>query len=206
MEGIIFNFSPSLKGSSAFISKRISEVLLSENVSTEVVNIHKLKILPCGSCSEYCYKYGKCKIKNDDMSKIYKMLTTKDFFVIVTPVYFYHIPGYAKIMIDRCQPYWVRKYILKNFVSVQKLGSLVCVAATKGKKLFSGINLTTKYFFDIFNINFNKKFNLYLRNVETIKDINNNKTELDQYICSLSISVKKYVLLKVEKGRITRYG
>jgi hypothetical protein len=94
-------------------------------------------------------------------------------------------------MIDRCQPYWVRKYILKNFIPVQKLGSLVCIAATKGKKLFSGINLTTKYFFDIFNINFNKKFNLYLRNVETIKDINNNKTELDQYLCSLSISVKK---------------
>lgn len=191
MEGIIFNFSPSLKGSSAFISKKISEVLLSEGVSIKVVNIHKLKILPCGSCSEYCYKYGKCKIENDDMSKIYKMLTTKDFFVIVTPIYFYHIPGYAKIMIDRCQPYWVRKYVLNNFELSEKFGALVCIGATKGKKLFSGINLTIKYFFDIFNIKFNKKYNLYLRNVETVKDVKNCSKQISQYVHTLFIKINK---------------
>jgi len=199
LKSVIFNFSPSLKGSSAFITNKIYKFLTTKNFCVEIINVHQLKILPCGNCSSFCYKYGKCKIKTDEMGKIYKVLTKQHFFVFVTPVYFYHIPGYAKIMIDRCQPYWVRKYVLKNFSPNEKLGILICIAATKGKKLFSGINLTIKYFFDIFNIRFDKKYNLYLRNVETLNDINKHNTEIEKYLNYLSLLIDKKKILATKK-------
>ena len=191
MNGVIFNFSPSAKGASAFIADKIYKYLLIKNLNVEIINIHSFRIFPCGDCTEYCYKHGECQIKNDDMWKVYEILTTRNFFIFITPVYFYHLPGYAKVMIDRCQPYWVRKYVLNNFELSEKFGALVCIGATKGKKLFSGINLTIKYFFDIFNIKFNKKYNLYLRNVETVKDVKNCFKQISQYVHSLFIKINK---------------
>lgn len=164
-KGLILNFSPNKKGSSSLVSKQIYNSLVN-NSSLDLINIYELDIRKCDSCQDYCYKKGICKIKRDDMELLYKHFENDDFVIIATPVYFYHIPGYAKIMIDRCQPYWVRKYVLKKFFTKEKIGTLICIGATKGEKLFSGINLTIKYFFDIFNINFNLRHNLYLKKVE----------------------------------------
>ena len=36
----------------------------------------------------------------------------------------------------------------------KKLGSFICVGATKGEKLFDGVKLTVRYFFDSFNIEY----------------------------------------------------
>lgn len=168
-KGIILNFSPNRNGSSSFVTDYIYKNL-KKHTEIEKININNYKINPCGNCVRYCFKYAKCKIK-DDMWKIYKHLETDNFIIVVTPVYFYHIPGYAKIMIDRCQPYWVKKYILKESNFKERLGFIVCIGATKGEKLFSGIDLTMRYFFDIFNLKFNKNFNFYIRNVENKKDI-----------------------------------
>lgn len=186
-KGLILNFSPNRSGSSSLISKQIYRCL--KNLSqVKLVNINDLTIHPCGNCTKYCYRYGKCKI-NDDMQVLYNHFENDNFIIFVTPVYFYHIPGYAKIMIDRCQPYWVKKYVLKNYAPQYKYGSVVCIAATKGKKLFSGINLTLKYFFDIFNIVFDKKNSLYLREVETRQQVD--IFEIDKYIKKLKTKISE---------------
>lgn len=174
MRGTILNFSPNKSGSSSFVAEQISKKL--KKYINNKLNINDYKITPCGSCVDYCSNYANCKIK-DDMIYLYKRLELDDFFVIVTPVYFYHIPGYAKIMIDRCQPYWVRKYILKKSGFKERLGFVICIAATKGKKLFSGIDLTMRYFFDIFNLKFDRNFNLYIKNVERKENIDIRKLE-----------------------------
>ena len=179
-KSLILNFSPNRKGNSYYIAKEIYKNLR-KHIFLELVNINDFKIHKCNGCQSYCYKYGKCKIK-DDMEKLYQHFENDDILIFVTPVYFYHIPGYAKIMIDRCQPYWVRKYIFGKFSVKEKLGSLVCIGATKGKKLFSGINLTMKYFFDIFNIIFDKDKNLYFRNIESKKNFVNFQSIINSYI------------------------
>ncbi|MCX7911062.1 MAG: flavodoxin family protein [Endomicrobia bacterium] len=169
-KGLIINFSPNKNGTSEFIAKYIYQKL-KKTTDVGKINVNDLKIKPCGSCAEYCFRYAKCKIK-DDLNSFFSRLVKEDFIIIVTPVYFYHIPGLAKIMIDRSQPYWVKKYILKKSNLKSKQGFLIAVGATKGKKLFCGINLTIKYFFDIFNFKFDKKLNLYIRKVEKKRDVN----------------------------------
>jgi hypothetical protein len=57
-------------------------------------------------------------------------------------------------MIDRCQSLWAKKYILKLPVSpiAERKGVFISVAATRGKKLFDGVRLTVKYFFDAIDV------------------------------------------------------
>ncbi len=62
--------------------------------------------------------------------------------VVATPIYFYHLPAPLKALIDRLQPLWVRKVLLRRGPA-QKGGLLpVGVGATGGGRLFDGILLT----------------------------------------------------------------
>ncbi|MCS7151326.1 MAG: flavodoxin family protein [Endomicrobia bacterium] len=187
MNLLLLNVSPNRQGSSSELTKKIYNCL-HKKINLQVVNLHKFKISPCAGCYNYCYKYGKCKLY-DDMQILYNEFEHCDGLIFVTPVYFYHIPGYAKVMIDRCQPYWVRKYVLKNLTLPNRFGSVICIGATKGEKLFTGINLTMKYFFDIFNFNFFVDDNLYLRRIENKKDLVKHKTEIESYINRIRIKL-----------------
>ncbi len=63
--------------------------------------------------------------------------------------------AHTKILMDRCQSLWVKKYwIDKTPFSpkvVHRRGLFISVGATKGKKLFDGALLTVRYFFDTFH-------------------------------------------------------
>lgn len=183
-KGVLLNCSPNRHGSSYYVLNEIYKAIY-KNAFVELIHIYDLDIKKCDECQDYCYKKGICKIKNDDMGLLYDHFEESDFVIIATPVYFYHLPGYAKLMIDRCQPYWVRKYVLKNYLPNERFGGLVSIAATKGEKLFSGINLTIKYFFDIFNIKFCLNNNLYIKKVETKSELNNHKNLINLYINNL---------------------
>lgn len=174
-KGLILNFSPRIGGNSDIISKEIFNNL-KKYFNLELINVNNLKISQCQGCETYCTKYGKCKF-NDDMNILYEHFKHDNFLIIVSPIYFYHIPGYAKIVIDRSQPFWVQKYVLKSKPVTKKLSSVILIGATKGKKLFSGTDLTLKYFFDCINTKFDKKLNLYLRSNINLKEIVTNHTK-----------------------------
>lgn len=74
--------------------------------------LNDLNIRPCQGCGG-CDKTGVCVIK-DDMGLIYEALENMDSLILASPIYFGGVTAQTKAMIDRCQPYWVRKYQLKN--------------------------------------------------------------------------------------------
>ena len=63
--------------------------------------------LGCNACS----KNGDC-IQRDGMDEVRRQLDSADAIVVATPVYFATVPAVLKTLLDRCQPYWVRRYIL----------------------------------------------------------------------------------------------
>jgi len=134
-------------------------------------NIH-----PCVGCG-VCEKEGFCTI-SDDMSEVYSLLRQADIIVIATPVFFYSVPAQLKALIDRSQTLWARKYIhkLKDPGEKWKGGFLLALGATKGKNLFEGLSLTTKYFFDAVGARFNGR--LTFRQIEKIGDIEKHLTAL----------------------------
>lgn len=76
------------------------------------VRVSGLAVKPCTGC-EACSKTGRCVIR-DDMDTLYPALDAADWVVLVSPVYFNSITGSLKVLIDRCQVYWARKFVLKQ--------------------------------------------------------------------------------------------
>ena len=65
--------------------------------------------LGCNACS----KDGRC-IQSDGMDAVMAELDAADAIAVASPVFFATVPAVLKTLLDRCQPYWVRRYILKD--------------------------------------------------------------------------------------------
>ena len=88
---------------------------------------------------------------DDDMARtVFPLLRRADIVILASPVYFYNFTAQAKLLIDRTQALWSRKYRLKLDDPGRSLrkGLLLSMGATKGRNLFDGMELTAKYFFD----------------------------------------------------------
>ncbi|NTW28057.1 MAG: hypothetical protein HGA39_01655 [Coriobacteriia bacterium] len=64
----------------------------------------------CGACNA-CSR-GGCCIKHDGMEAVYSELDSAEAVIVATPVYFATVPAVLKMLYDRCQPYWVRRFVL----------------------------------------------------------------------------------------------
>lgn len=118
----------------------------------EKVILRDLKITPCLEIYK-CAEDGVCAIQ-DEMQGLFPKIIQAERLILASPIFFYSVPALAKAMIDRCQSLWAKKYILKLPVSpiAERKGVFISVAATRGKKLFDGVRLTVKYFFDAIDV------------------------------------------------------
>jgi multimeric flavodoxin WrbA len=105
-----------------------------------------------------------------------------DIIILTSPIFFYGVTAWAKAMIDRSQPLWVRKYLLKDpslgKEGKKRKGFFISVGATKGPKVFDGAIQTVKYFFDVLNVEYVGE--LVFRNVEAKGDILKHPEALQQ--------------------------
>jgi len=75
------------------------------------VRAGQVDIHPCIGC-DACGKTGNC-IFRDGMLSVEELLNRADWVVLVSPVYFNSLPGPLKTLIDRCQVYYARRFVLK---------------------------------------------------------------------------------------------
>lgn len=146
---IAFFGSPRKNGNTdILLNSFVNGVIETKKFNVEKIFLRELKISPCLEIYK-CKENGRCVI-NDDFQKIYDLIESADVIALSTPVMFYSVSAHTKILMDRCQSFWVKKYIL-NKHSKPKDGYLFSVGATRGAKLFDGILMTVKYFFDSFD-------------------------------------------------------
>lgn len=100
-------------------------------------------------------------------------LLLADIVIIATPVYFASVPARLKAIIDRCQVFWARKNILKNFKPSLKKGIFIAVAGRNPE--FSHIETVIKAFFSVFNIKLCGRF--YLPNTDKLDSTQFTKTQ-----------------------------
>ena len=76
--------------------------------------------------------------------------------MLASPIFFYSVSAHTKMLIDRCQSLWVKKYWIDKVAygqwEAKRKGLFISVGATRGKKLFDGPLLTIKYFFDVLDM------------------------------------------------------
>ncbi len=119
--------------------------------------VRDLSISGCRSCG-YCDEHGVC-VQQDDMQKVYPFFDTADLIVMSSPIYFYGLSGQAKLLVDRSQATYMRKYKQKaeghvRGTAVGRKGFFLCAGATRGKRLFDCPILTVRYFFDAIDVEY----------------------------------------------------
>ena len=135
-------------------SKILLEHFLEEapsNADVILVNVFDKRISPCNACG-CCEEKGNCVIR-DDMDELYHLIDEADFIVVASPVYFYGPPAPLKALIDRCQVFWVRKYLFKEELKLKK-GVLINVSAREGVNTFVPFYYITKVWFNSINAEF----------------------------------------------------
>jgi hypothetical protein len=113
-----------------------------------------LDLRGCRAC-DACFKDGQC-IQQDDMQKLYPLLRSADSIVIASPIYSMGLPGVPKTMIDRCQPFWALKYVLKQPLGppagTERLGGFLSCAGTDLPHVFEGSQRTIRYLWHVLGV------------------------------------------------------
>jgi multimeric flavodoxin WrbA len=142
--------SPRRKGNTALLLKRAVEGAREAGADVEEIVLRDLKMSPCLEIYG-CKETGRCAIK-DDFQGVYDKLLACDGLMLASPVFFYTVSAHTKILMDRCQSLWVKRYWLEKTPFGKKefnrKGLFISAGATKGKRLFDGVLLTVRYFFD----------------------------------------------------------
>ncbi len=146
--------SPRRKGNTAALLKKAIEGARDCGADVEEIVLRDLKISPCLEIYG-CMQAGECAIK-DDFQMVRDKILHAQGLILASPVFFYSVSSHTKILMDRFQSLWVKKYWVEKTPQGQKTnnrrGLFISVGATKGKKLFDGMLLSVRYFFDVLDM------------------------------------------------------
>ena len=171
--------SPRRGGNTDLLLEETLKGAAAEGARAEEIHLCDFRITPCSECLD-CFNDGACVIP-DDMQGIYPRLLDADIIIFASPIFFYGITGLSKVMVDRCQALWARKYKLHDpalKTKRKRRGFFISVGGTKGKRMFEGAVLTVRYFFDAFNTEYSG--DLLFQSVDACGDILKNPDALPQ--------------------------
>ena len=143
--------SPRRKGNTATLLKEAVQGARDSGAFVEEIVLRDLKMSPCLEIYG-CKEAGECAIK-DDFQTVRDKILAAPGLMLASPIFFYTVSAHTKILMDRFQSLWVKKYWVDKTPKDQKMikrkGLFIAVGATKGRKLFDGSLLTMRYFFDV---------------------------------------------------------
>ncbi|UCH22379.1 MAG: flavodoxin family protein [Deltaproteobacteria bacterium] len=146
--------SPRRKGNTATLLQQAVAGARENGALVEEIILRDLKMSPCLEIYG-CMKTGRCAIK-DDFQKVYDKILSSQGLMLASPIFFYTVSAHTKILMDRCQSLWVKKYWVDKAAAgqseIKRRGLFISVGATKGKKLFDGTLLSIRYFFDVLDM------------------------------------------------------
>ena len=143
--------SPRRKGNTTLLLDRAVQGALDTGAQVEKIVLGDLQMSPCLEIYG-CKDTGRCVIQ-DDFQEVNDQLLVCHGVMLASPIFFYTVSAHTKILMDRCQSLWVKKYWIDEIPYGQRnprrKGLFISAGATRAKRLFEGTLLTLKYFFDI---------------------------------------------------------
>jgi multimeric flavodoxin WrbA len=180
MEIIAIYGSPRRKGNTATLLDHAVRGAEDAGTQVEKIVLRDCKMSPCLEIYG-CKKTGRCVIKDDFQDVMDKLLSCKGI-MLASPIFFYSVSAHTKILMDRCQSLWVKKYWVDQIpyrkTNLNRKGLFISAGATKGKKLFDGTLLTVRYFFEVLDIDLWKS--LLYRQLDLENDVLNHPQYLDE--------------------------
>jgi multimeric flavodoxin WrbA len=143
--------SPRRQGNTALLLNQAVQGALDAGAQVEKVVLRDLKMSPCLEIYG-CKETGRCVIQ-DDFQGVSNQLLACHGLILASPIFFYTVSAHTKILMDRCQSLWIKKYRVDKIPlgqrDLKRKGLFISVGATRGKRLFEGTLLSLRYFFDI---------------------------------------------------------
>ncbi len=115
--------SPRRHGNTETALDIVIEMARVRGVDAKKLILNDLKIRPCQDCGG-CAETGACVI-NDDMALVHSEMDSADLIVIGSPIYFAGVSGQLKVMVDRMQSRWVRRYVLGQKTASRRKGMVI---------------------------------------------------------------------------------
>jgi multimeric flavodoxin WrbA len=172
--------SPRRKGNTSTLLDQAVRGAEDAGSQVEKIVLRDCKMSPCLEIYG-CKKTGRCVIKDDFQDVMDKLLSCKGI-MLASPIFFYSVSAHTKILMDRCQSLWVKKYWVDQTpyrkTNLTRKGLFISAGATKGKKLFDGTLLTVRYFFEVLDIDLWKS--LLYRQLDLENDVLNQPQYLDE--------------------------
>jgi multimeric flavodoxin WrbA len=142
--------SPRRDGNSDLLLAEALAGAASAGAATEPLRLADFAIAPCVECNA-CLRTGVCRVEDDFQAILARMLAA-DRIIFATPIFFMGVAAQGKLLIDRCQCLWARKYVLKQPLPEgsprDRRAMVIAVGGSKGRKMFDSVRLTMKYYFD----------------------------------------------------------
>ncbi len=172
--------SPRLKGNTDLLLREALRGAESVDVETEYLTLRGRKLSPCVECNQ-CYRTGVCQVQ-DDFQDIFARMLEADALAFGVPVFFMTVPAQAKILIDRCQCLWSRKYVLKEPLwetgGRDRRGLVLSVGGSTSRRMFRSIRLTMTYYFDVLEVSYFA--NLFVNQVDGRGEIRKHPTAMEE--------------------------
>jgi len=172
--------SPRANGNSDTLLKRALDGAASAGAQTEYLSLRGLAIRGCIECNR-CQELGVCAVQ-DDFQKVFPKLLEADRLIFACPVFFMGVNAQGKILIDRCQCLWSRKYILKQPLFEDgprdRRGMVIAVGGSKSRKMFDCIRMTMKYYFDVLDMKYTAS--LFVNHVDDRGEVLEHPTAMDE--------------------------
>lgn len=105
---LAFNGSPRISGNTEFLLQSFLDGAGESSDLLEVIRPHELELKHCAGCLR-CNILKRCSLRDDDWAEVSEKIEEADVLVFAAPVYFHHVPGPMKTMLDR----------FRSFVHVQ---------------------------------------------------------------------------------------
>ena len=133
--------SPRRGGNSDFAA---SLMLRSMGISCRTWRIADEGVRPCISCGLCASRPGTCSLDEpgDGARNLFEAMCGAPASVIISPVYFYHVPAQAKALIDRAQRFWSCE---EKPGRGREMTAVLFGARLRGEKLFEGAERTLRY-------------------------------------------------------------
>jgi len=146
--------SPRRKGNTSLLLKKAVQGARESGADVEEITLRDLKMSPCLEIYG-CKKTGRCVIQ-DDFQKVFDKLAACQALMLASPIFFYTVSAHTKILMDRFQSLWVKKYWIEKIPfgkrDFSRKGLFISAGATRGKRLFEGTLLSMRYFFEVLDM------------------------------------------------------
>jgi multimeric flavodoxin WrbA len=149
--------SPRRGGNSDLLLERALEGAAQAGANVERIIAARLKIGPCIAC-DGCWETGRCVVQ-DEYQMVYPKLLTVERIILASPIYFMAISAQGKLLIDRCQCLWARKYVLHQplpptLSGEPRRGALITTAGHRVPSGFRCAATTMRYWLDTLDAEF----------------------------------------------------